>query len=359
MTTFVLCADRGQTMSLAAAGMGTGLRSLAVARSATMQLQVPWCSVWLQLRGNARVDAREGRFELAAGDWIALDQGAHPLLQAGRGALLLGIALPPELQREMQHARDCLLYPGRGSIACGERLIALRLWRNLARRESVHTWSGAAPERLHLDAFLHHLAQAHPDLLRQLDRCPGKTRRRKQQVFARLQRAKLYLEGHADRIVSLTELAQLTSFSNWYLSKTFQAAYGETLQAASRRIRMARACQLLERTGLTVEEVAVSCGFGSPSSFARAFRAETGVTSTRYRSVRRHGNEARASRAACMLRGHGPSLRQPGRTPPQPDREIVRPHREHEFLRDGPAAGTIEFEIAAQHRDHRLDFQQR
>ena len=298
MTSPVLSADRGQSLQVPGAATEPGPCPLAVARSATMQLQAPWFSVWLQLRGSTRVDAREGRFELAAGDWIALEPGSHPLLQADRGALLLGVALPPDLLRETLRACDCLLYPGRGTIASRERLTALRLWRNLARREPVRTWSGAAPERLHLDAFVRHLAQAQPGLLRELERCPGKTRWRKQQVFARLQRARLYLEGHADRIVSLTELAQLTSFSNWYLSKTFQATYGETLQAASRRTRMARACELLERTGLTVEEVAMSCGFGNPSSFARAFRAETGVSSTRYRSARRHGADAQAPLAA-------------------------------------------------------------
>ena len=61
---------------------------------------------------------------------------------------------------------------------------------------------------------------------------------------------------------------------------------------------MARACRLLERTGMTIEDVAASCGFGSPSSFARAFRSELGVTSTGYRSGRRHGSELRPPLAA-------------------------------------------------------------
>lgn len=282
-----LWADRGHTMQLDAASMGGGHRSLVVARAATVQMQAPWFSIWLQLRGSTRVSAREGGFELAAGDWIALDPGAHPLLQAGRRALVVGLALPPEHVRELQQGRDCPLYAGRGHVAGRERLTALRLWRNVERRDPPAARAGAACPRSPLDSFVHYLAQTHPGLLWELDRCPGKSRRRKQQVFARLQRAKLYLEGHADRIVSLAELAQLTSFSTWYLSKTYQATYGETLQAASRRVRMARACQLLERTGMAIEEVAASCGFDSPSSFARAFRSEFGVTSTGYRLSRR------------------------------------------------------------------------
>ena len=122
MTSPVLSADRGQSLQVPGAATEPGPCPLAVARSATMQLQAPWFSVWLQLRGGTRVDAREGRFELAAGDWIALEPGSHPLLQAGRGALLLGVALPPDLLRETLRARDCLLYPGRGTIASRERL---------------------------------------------------------------------------------------------------------------------------------------------------------------------------------------------------------------------------------------------
>ena len=298
MMSSVLWADRGQSLTLDGAAMGSGRRSLAIARAAAVHLQAPWFSIWLQVRGSTRVSAREGGFELVAGDWIALDPGAHPLLQAGRGALAVGLALSPELMRELQHSRDCLLYAGRGHVARRERLTALRLWRNVERSGSPPAAAGAMRLRSPLDSFVHYLAQTHPGLLRELDRCPGKSHWRKQQVFARLQRARLYLEGHADRIVSLAELAQLTSFSSWYLSKTYQATYGETLQAASRRVRMARACRLLERTGMSIEDVAASCGFGSPSSFARAFRSELGVTSTGYRSGRRHGGEPRPMLAA-------------------------------------------------------------
>lgn len=299
MSSPVLWADRGQSLQIDSASMGGDRRLLAVARAATVQLQAPWFSIWLQLRGSARVNAREGGFELVAGDWIALDPGAHPLLQAGRGALVVGLALSPELMRELQHARDCLLYAGRGRVAGRERRTALRLWRNIGLGDPAPTHAAARP-RPHLDSFVNYLTQACPGLLQELARCPGKSHWRKQQVFARLQRAKLFLEGNANRIVSLAELAQLTSFSGWYLSKTYQATYGETLQAASRRLRMARACQLLERTGMAVEDVAASCGFGSSSSFARAFRAEIGVTSTGYRSGRRPATDLRPPLAARL-----------------------------------------------------------
>ena len=74
--------------------------------------------------------------------------------------------------------------------------------------------------------------------LRGIPRCPGRSRSRKRQVFGRLQRARLYLEGNCDRVVRISELAELTSFSSWYFSKTFHSLYEESPQAASARMRL-------------------------------------------------------------------------------------------------------------------------
>lgn len=287
--------DCGQAARLDLPPMGHALRRLVLARSASLQVQAPWFTVWLVLRGRLRVTAREGEFALIQNDWIALDAESRPQLQAGAETLVVGLALSPELLRQALQVHDSPLYPGQGRLRRRDRLVAWRLWRQALDRAPLRKWQSPAGV-LQANAFQRCLAQAQPDLLLQRDRCPGKTQQRKRQVFARLQRARLYLAGHADRIVSLAELSALTSVSSWHLSKTFQAAYGETLQSMSRRLRMARACRLLEETSWTVEEVAASCGFGSPSSFARAFRSEIGVTSTHYRSA---GHRAWLARPAA------------------------------------------------------------
>lgn len=291
--------DRGQDQVFDAPPSGRELRRLALARSGSLQVRAPWFTLWLVLRGSLRVDAREGGFQLAASEWIALDQDSRPQLQAGADALVLGMALSPELLREALQVYDSVLYPGQGRLRRGDRLVAWRLWRQ-AGDDARLSWRSPA-EVLRANAFQRCLARAWPELLAQRDRCPGRTQQRKRQVFARLQRVRLYLAGHADRVTSLAELSQLTSFSSWHLSKSFQSAYGETLQAAARRLRMARACRLLEDTCWTVEEVASHCGFGSPSSFARAFRNEIGVSSTRYRSA---GRSAAAPAFASAAHPH-------------------------------------------------------
>jgi AraC family transcriptional regulator len=104
-------------------------------------------------------------------------------------------------------------------------------------------------------------------------------------VFGRMQRAHLYLEGHRDRVVRISELAELTNFSCWYLSKTFQCLYDESPQALSARLRLERAADLLRDTAMMIGEVAAASGFDNCCSFARAFRARFGVSASQYRQA--------------------------------------------------------------------------
>ena len=67
------------------------------------------------------------------------------------------------------------------------------------------------------------------------------------------------------------------------LERAFRAATGEGPARAFRRMRLRHARDLLAYSRLSVEEVAISCGYAGAPSFARAFRAEFG------RSPRGHG----------------------------------------------------------------------
>ena len=107
---------------------------------------------------------------------------------------------------------------------------------------------------------------------------------RQRQVFGRLQRARLYLEGNSDRVVRLSELADLTSFSSWYFSKTFHGLYDESPQTAGARLRLERAARLLRSSPMMIGEVAAACGFDNCCSFARAFKTRYGMSASRYRA---------------------------------------------------------------------------
>jgi AraC family transcriptional regulator len=272
-------ADRGVAVDLDA--RIDGARWLVVAHAGSLRHRGLGVSVWIQLRGATRVMAREGRFELRRGDWLVLDRDSSPELQADRGGLTLGVVIAPSGPGE--HRRHEPL-PGLGRMRTTDLRIALRLWRNgaaLERGAASHEDAQRARQ-----ATLAHLASLQHEYDAAIARCPGRSVARKRQVFARLQRARLFLEGHCDRVARLGELAGLTNFSSWYLSKTFHEIYGESPQSASVRLRLERACELLAASDCSIGEVGVACGFDNSCSFARAFRARYGLTASDYRHSR-------------------------------------------------------------------------
>jgi AraC family transcriptional regulator len=113
-------------------------------------------------------------------------------------------------------------------------------------------------------------------------------------VFGRLQRAHLYLEGNCDRVVRISELAELTSFSSWYFSKTFHGLYEESPQAAAARMRLEQAADLLLNSSMMIGEVAAASGFDNCCSFARAFRARFGVSASGYRAMSARPDSAKS-----------------------------------------------------------------
>ncbi|AJC47256.1 helix-turn-helix transcriptional regulator [Xanthomonas sacchari] len=266
--------DHGQQLVLDADQPPSGPACLGAARLASVQASANAFTVWLQLRGSAWVEAKEGRFALRRGQWLAFERDSRPLLQTDRDGLCIGLSLDGEALKALGRMADETLYAGRGELSSREMRTALRLWRQAAARPG---------DALAMRPVLLHLASMQGELSRRVQRCPGRSRVRKRQVFGRMQRARLYLDGHRDRVVRISELAELTNFSSWYLSKTFHSLYEESPQALSARLRLKRAADLLRDTTMMIGEVAAASGFDNCCSFARAFRARFGVSASQYR----------------------------------------------------------------------------
>jgi AraC family transcriptional regulator len=278
---------------------------IGVARLGSVHLENGGFSIWLQIRGSSWVEAKEGRFQLQRGEWIALEKDSRPLVQSDRHGLCIGLSLGSDVLRALGRLSDGTLYAGRGQLDRHDVLVALRLWREAAARMPAADIGQLRP-------LLLHLIGVQRDLAARVPRCPGRSRTRKRQVFGRLQRARLYLEGNSDRIVRISELAELTSFSSWYFSKTFLSLYDESPQAAAARLRIERAAELLVSNSMMIGEVAAACGFDNCCSFARAFRARFGVSASNYRKGVRAGgfasppdaaNTPIADRKASLLTG--------------------------------------------------------
>lgn len=246
--------------------------------------------LWLVLRGHVDVEAQEGDFVLGPRQWIALDRESSPRAVLGRDALLLAVGIGPGHQRGIPaDPTRSMVFPGRGRMAPGVRGLALRMWRKHAAQAAPTQAGRPLIAMEELGAFL---VALQAELIEGIGRCPGHSRRRKQQVLLRMQRARLCLEGQVGNGLRIAELARHTNFSPWYFSKVFHAVYGIGPLQFAARMRLERAFRLLATTRLPVTEVSVACGFDNPCSFARAFRARFGMTASehRLRSVGGHAS---------------------------------------------------------------------
>jgi AraC-like DNA-binding protein len=100
-----------------------------------------------------------------------------------------------------------------------------------------------------------------------------------------IERCKTYLREHYDRQVSLDDLAAITRLSRFHLLRSFQKAAGLPPHAYQTRLRIERACRLLQ-TGMLPSLVASAVGFADQSHLTRHFRRIMYVTPGTYRSAR-------------------------------------------------------------------------
>jgi transcriptional regulator GlxA family with amidase domain len=82
---------------------------------------------------------------------------------------------------------------------------------------------------------------------------------------------------------SLATLAKLAHVSERQLSRLFVDCTGTTPMAWVTLIRVARARERLDTSGLSVERIAEECGFGSARQFRRAFQAQLGRSPAHWR----------------------------------------------------------------------------
>lgn len=102
----------------------------------------------------------------------------------------------------------------------------------------------------------------------------------------RLRHIHAYMQDNFGAPVSLATLAAESGLSRFHLLRLFKKAYGETPLKQLTRIRMEEAKRRLLRTGQSITEIALDCGYENPAHFATAFRRIEGVTPSAYRRAR-------------------------------------------------------------------------
>ncbi|MFW2545092.1 AraC family transcriptional regulator [Primorskyibacter sp. 2E107] len=106
-------------------------------------------------------------------------------------------------------------------------------------------------------------------------------------VEARVRRVIRYIFDNPAGDLSLDALADVAAMSRFHWSRVFHAMTGETCAGAVRRIRAHRASIWLVQSDMPEAVIAARCGYDNAQSFARLFKAQTGMTPLEFRRMGR------------------------------------------------------------------------
>lgn len=96
-----------------------------------------------------------------------------------------------------------------------------------------------------------------------------------------------YIRGHYMSIHSLMDIADSCYVNKYYLSRSFRKYVGMTVMEYVNMLRLEQACELLVKTGLSVGEIAESCGFINKSHFSTLFKRHMGTSPMEFKKARK------------------------------------------------------------------------
>jgi AraC family transcriptional regulator len=121
----------------------------------------------------------------------------------------------------------------------------------------------------------------------------------------RIDRVVDYIQANLGSELTVKGLSAIACFSEFHFSRIFKAQMGESVYQFIRRLRLEKAAEMLAlRPGLAVTEVALTCGFTTPSAFAKSFKDHFKVSATQWRRQCRmtvREEQARSASGICRL----------------------------------------------------------
>lgn len=95
--------------------------------------------------------------------------------------------------------------------------------------------------------------------------------------------AAAYMETHFTENISISELLNVSHYSQRHFIRLFSATYQTTPQQYLLGIRIRHACSLLREKTFSITEIATRCGFNDSNYFCRIFKKNMGTTPSAYR----------------------------------------------------------------------------
>ena len=187
----------------------------------------------------------------------------------------------------------CLYFtPGRVEAAVGEEVLVSSRWElrpalavrapglsGLVRALARDTQMGQPYGKMPGEALFQQLAT----LMVADGRILKDTRYKSNAGDRRVRWALEYIHGHVFEELDLAGIAQACGTSPFHLTRAFRQITGYPVWRYVCRLRVQIAAGLMQDATLNLQEVAVSAGFGSYSTFAATFRAEKGISPAYFR----------------------------------------------------------------------------
>ena len=107
------------------------------------------------------------------------------------------------------------------------------------------------------------------------------------EAAVRIEQSVAYMAQHLDRPLQVATLAARANISPSHFFALFKRRIGSAPMDYFTRLRMERACQLLETTSLSVKEVAAELGYEDPFYFSRVFKSVNQLAPSDYRAAQR------------------------------------------------------------------------
>ncbi len=100
----------------------------------------------------------------------------------------------------------------------------------------------------------------------------------------RIDRVVDHIQANLESGLTVKGLSEIACLSEFHFSRIFKVRMEETVYRFIRRLRLEKAAEMLiSRPGLTITDVAMVCGFATPSAFAKSFKDHFGVTASQWR----------------------------------------------------------------------------
>lgn len=103
-----------------------------------------------------------------------------------------------------------------------------------------------------------------------------------------VRRAAEFVRNNYFHRIRVTDIARYVCVDRTYLYELFRKYLHVSPQDYLTNYRLTRAAELLTLTDLTLEEIALSCGYHNAGSFGKAFKAKRGITPAKYREKNRN-----------------------------------------------------------------------